>query len=131
MNVNWLLKQFTGKSPDQIAHTMEVLGIKGRSGTTTRCPMALLLNFTEGSGRYIVGRRYLIYANGKRVEKVRTPENIREFMRRFDAGKYPDLVAPVKPCPPRAKPKKRGPRPPKPPGSEQRRLAALAGRFAP
>lgn len=91
------LRHYVGKTPDQIAATVKRRGIKGRMGTTYGCPMALLLN-GEGGGAHVIGRRFIVRRSGKNIEKIRTPDNVAAFMRKFDIGGYPDLVAPPPRC---------------------------------
>ena len=92
-----ILEQFRGKSPDQIAETIRRRGIKGRSGTTHVCPMALLLR-GQSTGDFVIGRKYIARRSGTKIEKVHTPANISTFVRRFDIGKYPELMAPSPRC---------------------------------
>lgn len=92
-----VVDQFKGKTPDAIAAMIAKRGIKGRMGTTYRCPMALLLDGVS-TGSYIIGRKFIVRRSGKTIEKVRTPENMSIFVRRFDIGKYPELIAPPPRC---------------------------------
>ena len=92
-----VLEQFRGLKPDDIAAMVKRRGIKGRMGTTYGCPMALLLD-GQSTGTYVIGRRYIVRRSGRAVEKSRTPDNVRSFVRKFDIGGYPDLVAPPPRC---------------------------------
>ena len=92
-----VLKQFEGKTPDDIAEIMRRRKIKGRMGTTYDCPMALLLDGVS-TGRYVIGRKYIVRQSGKVIQKSRTPDNVATFVRKFDVGDYPDLVAPPPRC---------------------------------
>lgn len=126
-----MMHQFTGKSADEIAQLIRKRGIRGRMGTTARCPMALLLG-GEGTGRFVIGRKYIVRQAGKELEKMATPKNVAAFVRKFDIGGYPELIAP----PPRCTHKASDPRPrPKGPNSRPQRIglthhiAKLVGRF--
>lgn len=92
-----VLEQFKGKTPDDIAAMVKRRGIKGRAGTTYKCPMALLLNgaFT---GDYVIGRKYIVRRSGHAIQQVATPKNVAQFVRKFDTGGYPELVAPPPRC---------------------------------
>lgn len=92
-----VLATFAGKTPDQIAEAVGKHGIKGRMGTTYGCPMALLLD-SVSTGRYVIGRRYIARVCGKKIERARTPDNIAVFVRKFDLGQYPNLIAPPPRC---------------------------------
>lgn len=92
-----VLSQFKDQTADQIAATIKRRGIKGRMGTTYGCPMALLLNGIE-TGSFVIGRKYIVRRSGKVIQKVRTPREISVFMRKFDLGKYPEIIAPPPRC---------------------------------
>lgn len=93
-----ILEQFKGKSADDIAEMVKRRHIKGRLGTTSKCPMAILLD-NVGTGRYIIGRKYIVRrVNSNSFEKARTPEQVAVFVRKFDLGKYPHLIAPPPRC---------------------------------
>ena len=120
---------FQDKSPDEIAAVVKRRGIKGRMGTTYGCPMALLLGGVS-TGEFVIGRRYIVRRSGDKIEKMRTPRQIEQFMRKFDIGGYPELIAPPPRC---LKPTTR--RPNKGSGSGRTRppiknhLAKLVNRF--
>lgn len=101
-----LLDQFSGKSPNQIAKIIGERKIRGRMGTTGSCPLALLLG-GQGHGRVVIGRRYVVRQSGDAIERRRTPSNLATFVRKFDTGGYPELIAP----PPRCANKARAKRP--------------------
>ena len=92
-----MLEEYQGKKADEIAEIVKRRGIKGRMGTTYGCPMALLLKGTH-TGQYIIGRRYIVRRSGTTIEKSRTPENVSTFIRKFDIGKYPEIIAPPPRC---------------------------------
>ena len=126
-----ILEQFKGKSADDIAAMVKRRHIKGRTGTTSRCPMALLLR-GQNTGEYVIGRKYIVRRSGDNIQKVRTPRNIAVFVRKFDIAGYPDLIAP----PPRClakEPRNRAPDTRKKPSGDKRiiknHLAKLVDRF--
>ena len=92
-----ILAQFRSKTPAQIATIIRSHKIKGRMGTTHKCPMALLLDGID-TGSYIIGRKYIVRRSGNKIEQARTPDGVSAFIRKFDLGQYPDLVAPPPRC---------------------------------
>jgi len=76
---------------DGIADRMRALGIKGKRGRSCCCPLANYL-VSEGFDQAIVGESWIevLYDSGS-VE-CDTPPVIAEFIDRFDAGVYLDLV---------------------------------------
>jgi len=101
-----IIKIYNNKSADEIATIIKNRHIKGRMGTTYGCPMALLLN-TTSTGSYIIGRKYIVRRSGTKIEKVRTPRQMSVFIRKFDIGKYPNLIMPPPRCVNKNKPKVR------------------------
>jgi hypothetical protein len=91
------LEQFKGQTADEIAAICKRRGIKGRTGTTYGCPLAIMLG-NIGTGTYVIGRKYIVRRSGKVIEKAYTPQNLSTFIRKFDIGKYPELMAPAKRC---------------------------------
>lgn len=129
-----ILGQFKGKSPDDIAAMVKRRGIKGRMGTTHRCPMALLLDGIS-TGQYMIGRKYIARRSGETIEKARTPENLSTFVRKFDVGGYPDLIAPPPRClanegtAPKRKHGRSGVSGAKKRGATKHHIAKMVGRF--
>lgn len=97
MSLSNTLSMMRGKTPDQIAEMGKRRGIRGRMGTTYGCPMALLLG-GENTGDFVIGRRYIVRRSGKNIERTRTPASVAAFVRKFDVGGYPDLIAPPPRC---------------------------------
>lgn len=91
------IEQLRGKSPDEIAAMMRRRGIKGRPGTTQKCPLAMFFDGTN-AGTFVIGREFIMRTAGKTVERAKTPKNLADFVRRFDIGKYPDLFLPPPRC---------------------------------
>lgn len=88
------LEELKGKTPDEIAALMKERGIKGRPATTQRCPLAMFFNGTH-SGRFVIGREFIMRIAGgnSEPEKAPTPKNLSAFVRMFDTGSYPELIA--------------------------------------
>lgn len=86
------LAMLEGKTPDEIAKVMAKNGVKGRPGTTGKCPLAIFFNAVQ-AGQFVIGRDYIMRVAGKTQDKARTPGNLATFVRRFDIGKYPELIA--------------------------------------
>jgi hypothetical protein len=94
-----------GKSPDEIAAMMRERGIKGRAGTTQKCPLAVFFNGIQ-PGKFVVGRSFVMRLSGShntQPEKMATPHNLVNFLKAFDTGAYPELLA----MPPRCDPKRK------------------------
>jgi len=114
-------------TPDAIAGLMRKRKVGGRPGTTGNCPLAKLMH-NEWGGRFIVGPKFVVRQCGTRLEKIPTPEPLKQFLRGFDLSRYPDLIMP----PPRvlSKPK---PRTKSKPGRKPRVVrnhpAVLVGRW--
>lgn len=126
-----IVQQFEGKTPDQIAEVVRKHKIKGRMGTTYKCPMALLLDGIS-TGRYVIGRRYIARQSGASIERVRTPDGVAAFVRKFDIGGYPGLISPPPRCvakPGDAPPRKRRGRGQRTRPPIKNHLSKLVGRF--
>lgn len=89
--------EFSSKSPDAIAAYMRRRKITGRPGTTGKCPLAKAMQATH-TGRYVVGRKYIMRIMGGKAEKVKTPPTLAAFLRKFDLSQYSDLIAPPPRC---------------------------------
>ena len=87
-----------GSTPGAIAKSLRTLGIKGLQESQTRCPLAMYLNKTliESPGQWwMVGGDIVQRVEGNDVQPfTRTPAACRQFIDRFDAGKYAYLQTP-------------------------------------
>jgi len=92
-----VLAHFRNKTPVQIADMVRRAHIKGRTGTTTKCPLALLMAGI-GTGTFVIGRKYIARRTPQGVQQVRTPDNVATFVRKFDVGGFPELMAPAPRC---------------------------------
>lgn len=94
------LNIFEGMEPHEIATALKKQGIRGRPHTLYRCPLAMEFH-EKCKGDFAIGKQFIIRRSGDKIEKVKTPDNLSEFIAKFDVGAYPHLMAP----PPRALPK--------------------------
>lgn len=78
-----------GATPDEIAHSLEQQGVKGRPRCADDCA---LIVFLEGCGLRSIESDavYLTWNCGD--DSAMLPEEFQEFAHRFDEGKYPALV---------------------------------------
>lgn len=95
------LASLEGKTADEIAAMMRRRGVKGRAGTTRKCPLAQFFS-NLSTGQFLVGATYIMRITGggpnPHEEKAKTPKNLKAFLTNFDKGKYPDLLAPPPRC---------------------------------
>lgn len=87
-----------GDDPDTIADSLEDEGYKGRPWEPRECPVAKILNEELGNGLFFsVTRSTVLVFEGEPLGaptcKLRTPDEINRFTRRFDSEQYPDLIA--------------------------------------
>lgn len=81
-----------GNTPGDVAYTLRQLGITGRKVWSDRCPVANYLRDYAGIERPAVGPTTFTDVAGS----VRyLPSAVGQFVRMFDAGVYPDLIAPA------------------------------------
>lgn len=81
-----------GGTPDAVAATLRAAGVTGEPSCPRRCVVAEWLRVRLGLyGRPSVGRHVASVG----VVTVRHPAALLEFLRRFDRGDYPDLLARV------------------------------------
>lgn len=77
-----------GNSPSDIAAALRERGIKGQMWEAVRCPLARFLSDELGQ-RCLVSAPWIV-VGGKNEHS--TPASVAEFIRHFDAGKWPELV---------------------------------------
>lgn len=87
--------------PAKIAEMIAARRIKGRPGTTGRCPLAMLMIGGHG-GQFYVGEKFIArrtgHSSNPNVEKIKTPDNLAAFVRMFDRGDFSTLIAPPPRC---------------------------------
>lgn len=81
-----------GNTPGDVAYTLRQLGITGHKVEADRCPIASYLRDYAGIEWPAVGPGTFTDGSGF----VRgLPLAVSQFVRMFDAGVYPDLIAPA------------------------------------
>ncbi len=88
-----------GDSPPEVAGRLHDYGVQGFPGRADDCPMARYLWAVIGSERSVgrigvLDHRLRVSRRGLRLPfSVPLPPAVRGFVRSFDEGKFPDLVA--------------------------------------
>jgi len=83
-----------GNSSDEIAKSLESLGVKGIGKVAGKCPLAIALNkFSINNGRRVLidGQCNIKYADNLESIGVEATQAAKDFVRDMDAGKYPNL----------------------------------------
>ncbi len=84
------------KDPDQIAELCRKKEIEGFVSNSTSCPMVKLIKdqFCDYNVAFSVDRiSYWWVFDAQNSIYFKSPEVCEEFSKRFDEGKYPDLIA--------------------------------------
>lgn len=94
--------QALGTTADAVARNLDAMGYKGCVGDENECPVAnYLLDCLEGAGRVWV-MEGLVHASRSYIEhgmdveqrlKVDMPDPVEVFVERFDAQRFPGLIA--------------------------------------
>lgn len=79
-----------GKTSTKVYQTLKAKGIKGNTSSTV-CPVARYLQLLTGK-TMSVGPRDCNYTDSNGAADVDLPAPVRLFIRKFDEGKFPDLV---------------------------------------
>jgi hypothetical protein len=81
-----------GNTSQEVADSLRKLNVRGRGGDYD-CPIAVAVNtHANGWGGIRVSKcGYLTY-NDCQIMDPQTTEAVRQFVKDFDAGMYPDLV---------------------------------------
>lgn len=82
-----------GDSADEIAASLEASGVRGYPSDATHCPLAVYLRRHDLFAD-VTPKSVSFFTLG-RFAPVPLPDAHREFVRRFDRGDYPCLLAPV------------------------------------
>lgn len=87
-----------GKTPDQVAETLQAQGIKGYRASADSCPLANALNAHYGAGVQafvthtdVTLARYPVASDANNDYLIVNPLQIAEFVEAFDRGVYPEL----------------------------------------
>lgn len=85
-----------GDTPEKVAGTLRQANVRGKIDSVTSCPVAKYLKSRLGRTYTVgVGLNYVdVWADlgEKKTASVELPESVKQFIRNFDAGRYPDLV---------------------------------------
>lgn len=80
-----------GDTPEAIAETLRVKGVRGSTRSVDRCPIAVWLSQEYPEVDWIQVGRGMAIVQG--VATVFLPAAVREFVDAFDLGAHPDLEA--------------------------------------
>lgn len=83
-----------GSTADEVAETLRRGGYRGERQRCDVCPIAQYLGANDVDGPAVYP---IVVFFGPECEAASNPEGAYLFMRAFDEGGYPDLVAPVSP----------------------------------
>lgn len=78
---------------DGIAEYLAERGHRGRRGSACRCPLASYFCAACGTPDITVGPNTIFVGSDELCVEAPTPEALFKFMRRFDKGEWPELVA--------------------------------------
>lgn len=86
-----LLRELSILEPAEIAKKLNEAGIKGKARACSFCPMANYLNKVLGGGHFVTLEKVYVLDETFDFDEqmfVETPESVRKFVEKFDAGKY-------------------------------------------
>lgn len=86
-----ILREFSLLEPKEIAQKLNEAGIKGKARACSFCPMANYLNKELGGAHFVTHEKIYPLDEFYDIEDdnfVETPASVREFVKKFDAGKY-------------------------------------------
>lgn len=94
-----LMLERLGSTPDEIAQSLRVSGVKGMRRQGNSCPITHWLEKQMG-GRAFTSQQSVSWIEGPDLREidptamvwVAVPEPVVDFVTRFDDGVYPDLV---------------------------------------
>jgi hypothetical protein len=91
MKLRKLLKSLG--SPDEIAKWFRRCHIKGIPNNQQLCPVGIMLTRMKLITTSVDADEIITFMFGNIERKVvKTPKNIRNFIKKFDSGAYPDLI---------------------------------------
>lgn len=80
-------------TPDKIARLLETKGIKAIRGSSSRCAIAQhLINQSPEYAVAVSGDEVVVFGTTMR-DYLQVPETVGQFIRKFDLGCYPQLLA--------------------------------------
>jgi hypothetical protein len=80
-----------GDTIDNVFYTLQSAGVKGERGEATSCPIAKYLGAIYPAFMQVCESHVTVA--GSRIHTYPFPDHISEWIRRFDAGYYPEFVA--------------------------------------
>lgn len=83
------LNIFTAK---EIAAKFKHIGIKGERKSALCCPLSVYLENRTGVHHTITEDKYSIYDRTHGVIHGDLPKSVQNFIKKFDKGKYPELI---------------------------------------
>lgn len=88
-----LIKSF-GNTSEEVAESLESLGVKGIGKVASKCPLAIALNkFSINNGRRVLvdGQCNIKYSDNLEGTGIIATQAAKDFVRDMDLGKYPNL----------------------------------------
>lgn len=86
-----VLRELSILEPDEIAQRLNAAGIKGVARACSFCPMANYLSKSLGGGYFVTHEKVYPLDEEHEYDEgvyVETPDSVRKFVQKFDAGKY-------------------------------------------
>ncbi len=80
------------KTADEVAEFLRERGIKGQIGNLNRCPIAEYVNGASGVNCEVDDDSVAVAFNDDAEAKYIMSAAMKEFVQKFDAGDYPDLI---------------------------------------
>jgi hypothetical protein len=90
MNTKEALKTLDGMTADEIAVFLKKKDVKGSPMLRCHCPIAKYLKRRTGRVHEVTGVG-CVREFKKRARYVKASSGVRDFVRQFDRGRYPDL----------------------------------------
>jgi hypothetical protein len=79
-------------TPKEIAAKLKNLGYRGKRYSSLSCPLSSYLNAKTGN-QHLVSRNYYRVWDGEKAHPSRAlPKQVKKFIKKFDKGKYPELI---------------------------------------
>lgn len=97
-DLNEVVNELGQLSDNDIAAYLKVHGITGVRGSTASCPLAEYISKETGLNVRVASYVWVPFNEGCPAlsrgtkQEVMTPESMRAFISKFDAGKWPELM---------------------------------------
>ena len=79
-------------TPGEIATKLKNLGFKGKRYKSLYCPLGAYLNYKTGNEHLIAKDYYQVWDGQKAYPSRMLPKQVQKFIKKFDKGKYPELI---------------------------------------